>query len=45
LVVPAALRGTKDLTALNVKSLDEVVSQFKSNNPVSTVNTIEITVR
>lgn len=45
LVVPAALRGTKDLTALNVKSLDEVVSQFKSNNPVSTANTIEITVR
>lgn len=45
LVVPAALRGTRDLTALNVKSLDDVVSQFKSNNPVSTANMIEITVR
>lgn len=45
LVVPATLRGTKDLTALKVKSLDEVVSQFKSNNPVSTASMIEITVR
>lgn len=45
LVVPPALRGTKDLTALNVRSLDEVVGQFKSNNPVAIASTIEITVR
>lgn len=45
LVVPASLRGTKDLTPLNVKSLDEVVSLFKSNNPVAIANTIDITVR
>ena len=45
LVIPAALRGTKDLTALNVKSLDEVVSMFKSNNPVSTASIIELSVR
>lgn len=45
LVVPSVLRGTKDLTALKVKSLDEVVSQFKSNNPVSIASMIEITVR
>ena len=45
LVVPSALRGTKDLTALKVKSLDEIVSQFKSNNPVSIASMIEITVR
>ena len=44
LVVPAALRGTKDLTALKVRSLDEVVSLFKSENPVSTASTIEIAV-
>lgn len=45
LVVPAALRGTKDLTPLKVQSLDEVVSQFKASNPVATANTIDITVR
>lgn len=45
LVVPAVFRGTKDLTALKVKSLDEVVSQFKTNNPVATASIIEISVR
>ena len=44
LVVPAALRGTKDLTALNVKSMDEVLSQFKAINPVAITSVIEINV-
>ncbi len=44
-VIPAALLGTRDLTPLPVKSLDEVIGQFKAVNPSITVGQVELTVR
>ncbi|MFA6971036.1 MAG: DUF4384 domain-containing protein [Gallionella sp.] len=44
-VIPQRLAGTRDLRPLPVKSLDDVVSQFKSANPAISISQVEITVR
>ena len=44
LVVPKALQGVRDLTPLPVKSVDEVVNQFRQINPAAVVSQIDITV-
>jgi curli biogenesis system outer membrane secretion channel CsgG len=44
LVVPKALQGVRDLTPLPVKSVDEVVNQFRQVNPGAVVSQIDITV-
>lgn len=43
--VPAELKGAKDLVPLPVKSLDDVIGQFKKGNPTATVSVVEITVQ
>jgi hypothetical protein len=43
-VVPASLKGAKDLSPLPVRSLDEVVGQFRQSNPAATTSYIDITV-
>ncbi len=44
-VVPSALIGTADLVPLPVKSLDEVISQFRGGNPAIMVDQIVMTIR
>lgn len=44
LVIPKALQGVRDLTPLPVKSVDEVVNQFRQINPSAIVSQIDITV-
>ncbi|CAB1367375.1 DUF4384 domain-containing protein [Denitratisoma oestradiolicum] len=44
LVVPSSLRGARDLTPLPVRSLDEVVSQFKQSNPAAVASFVDISV-
>jgi len=44
LVVPKTLVGIRDLTPLPVKSVDEVVNQFRQINPSAIVSQIDITV-
>lgn len=44
LVVPKALQGVADLRPLPVKSVDEVVNQFRQINPSAIVSQIDITV-
>jgi hypothetical protein len=44
LVVPAALKGARDLAPLPVRSLDEVVSQYRQGNPTAMSSYIDITV-
>ncbi|MDK9702020.1 MAG: DUF4384 domain-containing protein [Sulfuritalea sp.] len=44
LVVPKALVGVRDLTPLPVKSIDEIVNQFRQINPAAVVSQIDITV-
>lgn len=44
LVVPKTLVGVRDLTPLPVKSVDEVVNQFRQINPAAIVSQIDITV-
>ncbi len=44
LVVPKALQGVRDLTPLPVKSIDEVVNQYRQINPAAIVSQIDITV-
>ena len=43
-VVPASLKGAKDLTPLQVRSLDDVVAMYRTNNPGLVANQIEINV-
>jgi hypothetical protein len=45
MITPGKLTGTRDLTPLAVKSVDEIVSQFKQLNPASTASIIDITVQ
>lgn len=44
LVVPKSLVGIRDLTPLPVKSVDEVVNQFRQINPSAIVSQIDITI-
>ncbi len=43
-IVPANLRGAKDLTPLPVRSLDEVVNLYRQGNPAAVASYIDITV-
>jgi curli biogenesis system outer membrane secretion channel CsgG len=45
MITPGKLTGTRDLTPLAVKSVDEIVSQFKQLNPAATASIIDITVQ
>lgn len=44
-VVPAALKGTKDLAPLPVRSVDDVIGQFKQINPTALTSVVEVTVQ
>lgn len=44
-VVPAALKGSRDLAPLPVRSLDEVIGQFRQINPTAATSVVEITVQ
>ncbi|MDP1605857.1 MAG: DUF4384 domain-containing protein [Rhodocyclaceae bacterium] len=44
LIVPRALQGVKDLTPLPVRSLDEVINQYRQANPAAVVSQIDATV-
>lgn len=43
-VVPPSLKGAKDLTPLQVRSLEDVISMYRSNNPGLVANQIEISI-
>lgn len=44
LVIPSALRGARDLSPLPVKSVDDVIGQYRQNNPTAVVSMVDITV-
>ena len=44
LVLPGNLKGARDLTPLAVRSVDEIVNQFRQSNPAATVSYLDITV-
>lgn len=44
LVVPGNLKGARDLAPLPVRSLDEVVSQYRQGNPTAMSSYVDITV-
>jgi len=44
LIVPSALRGARDLSPLPVRSVDDVIGQFKQNNPTAVTSMVDITV-
>lgn len=44
LVIPSGLKGARDLTPLPVRSLDDVVNQFKQSNPAAVASYVDITV-
>jgi len=44
LVIPSALRGARDLSPLPVRSVDDVVGQYRQNNPTAVVSMVDITV-
>lgn len=43
-VIPGNLKGARDLTPLPVKSLDEVVNQFRQSNPALVASYVDISV-
>lgn len=45
LLTPSGLAGSKDLSPLPTRSVDEVIAQFKKLNPDMTTNIVEITVQ
>jgi curli biogenesis system outer membrane secretion channel CsgG len=45
MVQPGKLTGTRDLTPLPIKSVDEIVTQFKQLNPAAQASIIDITVQ
>lgn len=44
LVIPSGLRGARDLSPLAVKSIDDVIGQYKQSNPSAVASIVEITV-
>ncbi|HLA35086.1 MAG TPA: DUF4384 domain-containing protein [Rhodocyclaceae bacterium] len=44
LIVPKALVGVRDLTPLPVRSIDEVIAQYRQSNPAASVGQIDISV-
>ena len=45
LVTPGKLTGSRDLTPLQVKSVDDLIAQFKQLNPAATASIIDITIQ
>lgn len=45
LLVPSILRGTADLQPLPVKSLEEILKLFRTDNPTAVVSSLEIQVQ
>jgi len=45
LVVPSGLAGSKDLSPLPIRTVDEIIGQFKKHNPEMATNIVEITVQ
>lgn len=45
MITPGKLTGTRDLTPLPVKSVDDIIGQFKQLNPAATASIIDITVQ
>ena len=43
-VIPGNLKGARDLTPLAVRSLDEIVNQYRQSNPAAVVSYLDITV-
>lgn len=44
LIIPSGLKGARDLSPLPVKSVDDVIGQYKQNNPTAVVSMVDITV-
>lgn len=44
LLIPNALRGARDLTPLPVRSLDEIVNQYRQLNPAAIASYVDVTV-
>ena len=44
LVVPSSLRGARDLSPLPVRSVDDIVGQYRQNNPSAVTSMVDITV-
>lgn len=44
LLVPPGLSGAKDLTPLKAKSVDDIIGQFRQNNPMAVSSVVDITV-
>ena len=44
LVVPGSLRGARDLSPLPVRSVDDIVGQYRQNNPSAVTSMVDITV-
>ena len=43
-VVPNSLKGVRDLTPLPVRSLDEVINQYRQGNPAAVVSYVDVTI-
>lgn len=44
LVVPSGLQGVRDLSPLPVRSVDDVIGQYKQSNPFAVTSMVDITV-
>ncbi len=44
LIIPSGLRGARDLSPLAAKSVDDIIGQYKQNNPTAVTSIVEITV-
>lgn len=45
LVLPSALKGIKDLTPINSRSVDDVAQQFRSVNPILSISNLDIMIK
>jgi hypothetical protein len=45
LITPGKLTGTRDLTPLQVKSLDDIIGQFRQLNPTAQASIIDISIQ
>lgn len=45
LIVPPGMKGSRDLAPLPVRSLDDVIGQFRQSNPAATASFVDITVQ
>ncbi|MBK7050098.1 MAG: DUF4384 domain-containing protein [Rhodoferax sp.] len=45
LVVPSSISNSKDLSPLNLSSVEQVIAQFKNSNPIMTSSIVDISVQ